>query len=386
MYRESIDWRIRWKQMLILGFVAFVCAIPRFGQRENPLMPISDSDVYIQMANSYASGGSLPEERIAAIWHYNRPLLSCFGAGIVTVIPGVSVEQAMSVVSVFSAWLVSVLIVMGCQAGRFCQGKAVIAGILFLVGFPQLNWGYHLLTDSLGYAMAATVFAVFLYAFSMMQSKRIVAAGFFGLLAVALQVVAFYARETAWMAPVAAFVITAIVAVKCRKLLFWMWMLVGLLVLAKLPHSYYTARHGLISAPLHYNPDELFNLRYICDAIIKSGVAFHLAWPVAVFGFYSGGRWRRVPDWLIGWTAAGLLYAGAGFLHNTLAQGYPLRMTYVLAPVVYAGCLCAVDRFAKVRVQTLVAIGLVFCYAAVSFVGLYLDPGTPRVRVIDYMH
>ena len=120
-----------------------------------------------------------------------------------------------------------------------------------------------------------------------------------------------------------------------------------------------------MSPPLHFVPRETFRPAYMLDALVKSGVAFHVAWPVSLFGLYCGSRWRAIPCWLIGWSIAGVLYSGAGFLHNTLAQGYPLRMTYVLAPLVYVGCLCALTQIRAKRVQTLIAIMFVCVYAIV---------------------
>ena len=64
--------------------IAAVCSVPRFGHRENELLPsVSDSDFFIDMARVFTGEAAAFNPRWVALapHHYNRPLLS-YLAGI----------------------------------------------------------------------------------------------------------------------------------------------------------------------------------------------------------------------------------------------------------------------------------------------------------------
>jgi hypothetical protein len=249
--------------------------------------------------------------------------------------------------------------------------------VLFLTGFPQVNWGYHVLTDSLGYV---TAFSSGLLAFSVW--RRHASGGIRGwdgraIAALAalwcLQAVSFFARETAWFTPV---VVAALFAMgpKGRRELTLAAGLVLLLVSARLPYSAYLAATGVEPIKIPYQPNLWWQPAYMLDFLIKSAVAFNVAWLPALLAAWNR-LGEKVSRFCWAWGAAAVLYMGAGYAHNSLGGvGYPLRLTYALFPVVYWLAACWVERLPRQR-QPLAVLGLVAVNVAMSAIGVALDPG-----------
>jgi hypothetical protein len=121
--------------------------------------------------------------------------------------------------------------------------------------------------------------------------------------------------------------------------------------------------------------------RYLLDFAVKSAVAFHVAWLLAVVGAWHGGR-GAVPRPFVGWAVGGLLYMGAGYAHNSLAGiGYPLRLTWVLFPLVLTLAALGGQRLAAQRDARVVALVLVAVNAGLALAGTLLDPGRSGVTV-----
>ena len=182
--------------------MAVVASVPRFGQRENDGSALSDSDYYLDMGSVFAGDKPAFDQTWSdagyfGAHHYSRSLLPFLAAVVVRAAPGVSLPRAFSLVNVFAAW------VLACALYGLLARIAPdlrnpwLPSALFLNGFPQMNWGYHLLTDTIGYA---TSFVAALAAWAMLEWDRRRLLAFVGLFV--LQSLAFLARETAWMVPV----------------------------------------------------------------------------------------------------------------------------------------------------------------------------------------
>jgi hypothetical protein len=372
----------RARTLAAFAFLAALASWPRFGQRENPDAVLSDSDYYLDMAAVFA--GRKPT--FDPVWsaaghvgahHYARPLLP-FLAGRSSRALALDVRVAFSVVNVVSAWIVAaalyLLLARTCPALRL----AWLPSALFLTGFPQLDWGYHLLTDTLGYA--TTVLAAVL-AWVLLRWPRAGAGvlreprfllGLAGLFT--LQALALLARETAWFVPVTAGWLLLRAGFPRKDTVRGIAVLVVLL-LAVVPRILYLERYGVHALELPFSPRAWADPGYVVDLLVKSAVAFHFVWVIAALGLRRGG-WRAAPDFLLAWTVAALLYVGAGYAVNSLAGiGYPLRITYALFPMVYFLAAWGVERIVPPRWTTAAASALVALNLVVGIVGIALDPG-----------
>ena len=372
--------RRRSLHLLALALVAAAASAPRFGERENGGAELSDSDYYLDMTGVFAGAREHFDPVLSAPGHpgskhYARPLLPLVAALPVRAL-GIDPSVALSTVSVLSSWTVAALLYLFLLAVRPEMRLAWLPPALFLTGFPQVNWGYHILSDSLGYA---TAFASCLgcWAFLRLQRARdapirptTVAAALAGLFV--LQALAFSARETAWFAVVVTIALVARDG-RWRRQAPAALLLLVVLLLAKLPHAVYVARFALEPVQIPFAPAAWADPLYVLDAVIKSAVAFHFAWLLAL----AHPRDERDPELLVAWSLAALLYMGAGYAHNSRdGIGYPLRLTYALFPWLYDRATRALEvRLPGARGRGRVALGVVLANALVSAVGLGLDPG-----------
>jgi hypothetical protein len=284
------------------------------------------------------------------------------------------VRAAFSLVNIVAAACKAVMLcgLISRELGRDLYPWA--APTLLLTGFPQLNWGYHILTDTLGLTTAFAASILVVRAMSLFDSAGWMRRGatLGGLFVV--QALAFLTRETA--------LFTVVVALVCgatgllRRRFGWTAVSAALatVTLAKLPSLGYELVHGvegITSFPL--TPSRLLAPWYVLDLAVKSAVAFHLAW-IPVLCFAVRRELNPLPPLVTGWTVAALLYMTAGYVHNDPALvGYPLRLTYALFPLVFMQCA----RFFKERPFFAhhggrVAIACAV-YGAVSVAGVLLD-------------
>ena len=234
---------------------------------------MSDSDYYLDMGSVFA--GDKPA--FDATWsdaghfgahHYSRPLLPFLAAVVVRAVPRVSLPRAFSLVNVFAAWvLASALYGLLARVAPDLR-YPWLPSALFLTGFPQMNWGYHLLTDTIGYA---TAFVAALVAWAMLERDRRRLLAFVGLFV--LQSLAFLARETAWMVPVVvAWLVMRGLPSERRR--FGVAVLATVL-LAYLPRVLYVKLAGVTSIAIPLAPDEWLDPGYVFDFAVKSAVAFN---------------------------------------------------------------------------------------------------------------
>jgi len=369
--------------LLALGLLAIASAYPRFGQRENEGSELSDSDYYLDMVVVFS--GEAPEfdpvysaPGHPGSKHYARPLLSLLATQL-RAVTGMEARAAFSAIAVAGAWAIAAGLYLLLATARPEMHLVWLPSALFLTGFPQVNWGYHILSDTLGYATAflAALFAWGVLRWHRAAEPRLWSLGVIGALLglFALQTAAFLTRETGWFTPV---IVVGLVAMGRRwrsDLPIAAAMMLALL-LAKLPHVWYVGAHGLEPLQIPFAPALWFDPLYALDFLVKSFVAFHVAWVLFFLGLKRFGL-APVPDLALAWGLAGLLYITAGYTHNSLEGiGYPLRLTYALFPVVYIlSAQALASRFVRPARRLSAAVLLVLANAAAAFTGVALDPG-----------
>lgn len=368
--------------VLLLGLLAAAAAVPRFGQRENPSDPLSDSDYYLDMAEAFAAGGAASFD---STWttpghpgskHYTRPLLPLLAAGLDRLAP-VGVRAAFSIVDVLAAWTLATALFLFLRGSSPGLRHAWLPSALFLTGLPQINWGYHILTDTLGYA---TAFLSALGAWALLRRRadagRIEPAVWLGLVGVfGIQAVAYFARESAWMAPV---VVGALMLAGPPGGRRFAGIVLAALVLAALPHALWVGELGVERTAIPLLPNRLLAPDYLLGALGRSLLAFHLMLPLAILGAARSGL-RAAPPLLLAWSVAALLYMAAGYAHNTIGiVGYPLRLTYALFPLVYFEAARGLEAL-RFGAGARAALVLVVVNASVGVAGVALDP-TSGVR------
>lgn len=390
--------------LLLMALVAAASSSLRFGERENEVLPVSDSDAYLEMARVFAGEESGFGAPLAGWQHYGRPLLPLLAGVLGRFVFGGDYRSAFSVLNVVAAWVVAVLLYRMLWAGTRGSvgfGDGWVPSLLFLTGFPQLNWGYHVLTDTVGYAAAlgaALYVGRVLEWYGEKGGVRVgvrggagsCAAGWrwrvvvrLGVLFV-LQAVAFLARETAWLVPVVA-VVLLVRGGFLRRGPGFAVAVVAVLVLAKAPQLVYLRHYGFGGLEIATSAGALLDPWYLADFVVKSGVAFHVAWVPALAALVRRG-WRDVPELGRAWAVAGLGYVAVGYLHNSMAGvGYPLRLSYVFFPAVYALAVRELERWVRPERVPYVLGAFVVVNAAVGVLGVGLDPGTGRITVLDLL-
>ena len=360
--------------------MAAVSSVPRFGQRENDASALSDSDYYLDMASVFSGDKPAfdPTWSSAAYFgahHYSRPLLPFLAAAVVRAVPRVSLPSAFSLVNVLAAWVLGSAL-YGLLA-RIAPDLRYpwLPSALFLTGFPQMNWGYHLLTDTIGYA---TSFVAAMAAWAILESDRRRLLDFAGLFV--LQSLAFLARETAWMVPIVVGWLLIRGGLPRERRGFGLGVLATVL-LAYLPRVLYAKLVGVTSIALPLAPDVWLDPGYVLDFAVKSAVAFNLLWVLAAWGSRGGGI-RAVPHLIAAWGLAAVAYMAAGYAHNSLAQiGYPLRLTYALFPLVFFLAARGLEANVRGTRALLAALALVVLNGAVAVTGTLLDRGESGITV-----
>lgn len=375
---------------LLRAVVAFVvlaglCAIPRFGQRENEgSADTIDSDVYLEMAEVFA--GQRPDfdrDRVHAVpHHYARPLLSFLASVPRRRWPARDVPVFMSTIDIAAAAAIATLLFVA-MPGWGATAVPWLPSVLFLTGFVQLDWGYHLLTDTLGLALA---FGCALYASRMLARADTTRRGAWSVqlvLLMALSSLAFLARETAWVAVVAAaWTATATVA-RTRRLALRPMLVCLVMIAGVVPRLWYCNVWHISGHPFVIPARLLAEPRYLFDFLVKLAVCFNLVWVVTAIGWQRTPR-SAVPDVLVGWTLGAALYMVAGYFANSMeGTGYPLRMCYVACPLLF---LLAARTFeppvASGRPAGL-ATAMCVGWLGLGLMGLWLDPGTSPYRSSD---
>lgn len=358
----------------IFLIIAMIASLPRFGQRENEHQPtVSDSDLYLEMARVF-TGDAAGFKREWVAWqphHYNRPLLPFVAGYLGKYLLGGNLRASFSIINIFSATLVAVLLMHYLRVQRPEWKLHWAPSVLFLTAFPQINWGYHIFTDTTGYgtAMALAVYGDW----CLKQSSPARLAGLF-----VLSAMAFLARETAWLA-----VFAVAASGLARKDWLRLALVLAIIVLGKIPHLVYASAFGVTGVPLKTTLAALVNWRYVLDFTIKTGVCFNLSWIPALL-------WLRhrtvIPPLILGWAIGAVLYMGAGYFVNKIHMiGYPLRLSYALFPLVFFGVAEVFERWFMPDKRTIRMMQFCSLQFAVNMLGVFLDPGRQGIKATDVM-
>ena len=250
-----------------------------------------------------------------------------------------------------------------------------------------MNWGYHILTDTLG---LATAFAAAYYAARVVNATGVEVSGGsirYGLRLgslLLLSSLAFLARETAWFAVVTTTWLVVRRAVD-RQI---QWALAGAILLVLplgcVPQIYYSHLWGTSGVSLRSSLGTLLDLRYVIDFVVKTAICFNIAWIPALLALRTGGR-GLIPQFSVGWTIGSILYMAAGYFHNSQAGvGYPLRLSYALFPLVFMSVGAFFERRVSPPRRSL-SLGSGFCVVqyGISLIGVFADPGRSHFRTTD---
>jgi len=375
---------------LCFGLIAFAVSLPRFGQFENEYAPaLSDSAFYHEMAKVFfGQQEHFTEEYVAgASHHYNRPLFPWLAGLLNRVVPALPLRASFSLINILASALIAVLLYVSVKTHMSGWQLAWLPSLLFLTAFPQLNWGYHLLTDTLGLAtaMACTLFAV-----KVIDNTYRPKMFCLQLLCVfALSAVSFLTRETGWFA-----VITLCwIGARGYKSHSFGWRfrvccLLAVILLGRLPHQVYESVHGFRTPGLDVASVFSFNPVYWFDVFVKVGVAFHVVWFIMLYLTVQFLRKRFSfihPTWMTGWTLAACAYSAAAYAHNDITViGFPMRIAFSVFPVICFYAEAFFEQLAdRYRPQFLAAL-FVIAHLVIGWFGVLLDPGVPglTVRVI----
>jgi hypothetical protein len=373
---------------LLFLLVAAVVSFPRFGQFENEHAPhLSDSAFYEEMAQVFMGDSEGFTGEWVSNWphHFNRPLFPWLAGRVHRFLPGISLRASFSLINLLAAAAIAMMFKQGIEQNVPSWRFSWLPPLLFLTGFPQLNWGYHLLTDTLGLATAMMAFFYVLRTFERMPSSFLVR--LLNLLAVfVFSALSFLTRETGWFAVIGAgWCLLVSLRKRSRSELVWCSGVLLVLILGKIPHSLYEA-HFQLSTPT-LRPETLFayNPVYWLDVFVKTGVAFHFAWFPALLAAVRMIVARKgvlPPVWIVGWTLAALAYNAAVYVHNDITFiGYPMRVSFTVFPLIYFYVEAFFEKLSPHKRPHLLAALFVVFNLAVGWLGVLLDPGVPGVTV-----
>jgi hypothetical protein len=374
---------------LVFLTVATVCSIPRFGQRENEDLqpPTLDSNCFLDMARVFNGDAPAFDPGLVKVGphHYNRPLVAFLAGYLGKYVLGGNLRAAFSIIAILSAVGAALLFLQFIRRVQPDWRFYWVPPLLFLTAFPQMDWGYHILSDGLGMssAFATALFASWVIdktgqnAWSLPRWWGSVAA------LLALSSLAFLARETACLAVIAGgFALLR----RPSRTGHGQWkyvVILAALVLGEVPHSIYTRHFHLSGVPLGNSLAVMFDWRYMSDFAFKTAVCFNLAWLFCAMDVLCRGR-APVPNLITGWTIAAVLYMGAGYLANQFeTTSYPLRLSYGFFPFIFYRVEGFFER------QRKRGLWLVLCYVAIQYginlFGVILDGGQGKITVLDFI-
>ena len=239
-----------------------------------------------------------------------------------------NLRAAFSIVQVCSATVVAILLFQLIRRYKPDWKHPWLPSVLFVSGFPQLDWGYHILSDGLG---LATAFATAWYAATLIErsaDRGQTLSWTFHLWGLwVCSSLAFLARETGWFAVVTCAYLISRRRTNSSRVLYRCALVFLVLLVGKIAHTMYSHHFHLSGVPLGFSVATLLTPYYVLDLLIKTAVCFNLAWIFAAVAFWRQ-RGRGTPEFVIGWTIAAVLYIGLGYAANNFnGIGYPLRMS-----------------------------------------------------------
>jgi hypothetical protein len=386
------------KILILFTVVSILSSLLRFGQRENNLAAESDSDYYLDMVHVFM--GQQDEFNKSLFLtnehHYNRPLLPICAGFLGHYILNNNYSAAFSIINILSAVFIAFLFYL--IINRFYP-KIVYSwfpSLLFLTAFPQMDFGYHILTETIGLAFAlGTCYLLYNLVCKVENNEPVkgkayiyykdwkVYLNIFALFII--QVLSFLTRETALFV----FVFLVYITIK-RKLFHWKFLpfvvvIFLVLFIAKIPHLFYAQVYNTHIPEISINISTIIDPKYIFDTFFKLGLAYNISWLLIIPAiFYLGkGKLTKVHEFVIGWTLAALGYMAVGYLHNKMIpNGYPLRMFFSMFPLLYLIIIEFLERkFTSPRLVYI--LGLFFIlHVGISVFGVILDSGEVTIHNI----
>ena len=387
----------KFRFLILFTVVAVLSSILRFGQRENDnLSTLSDSDCYIDMAMVFSG----EKEAFNPDWirglphHYNRPFFP-FVAGLIGhYLLGDDFKSAFSVINIIAAIVIAYILLIFLLKYYPDIRHPWIPSVLFLTAFSQMDFGYHILTETIGLAFALSA-CYFLYEFILrneVNENKINNPGFHitdfypGLIfLMVLQVLSFLTRETAWFVFIFFFyIILKRKLYKSGNLRLVLSVLIVLL-LAMVPQSLYAMSFDTHIPGFGLDFSALFAPDYILDSVIKMALAFNIYWLLMIPALVYLGKKKLngIHEFIIGWTLAAIGYMGAGYLHNSLMpNGYPLRMLFSMFPVIYILVVQYIEKRYLYPKHLYILITLIIIHSMISVAGVLADSGSVIVHTI----
>ena len=379
-----------------LVFVAFLillaalCSIRRFGARENEQVQTthSDSDLYLEMSAVFTGQSHTKgfDRKYADVHghHYNRPALPFMAGWLGHALLGGDFRTSFSLINIAASVVIAFTLFRLIRSLSPNVDYAWTAPVLFLTAFPQVNWGYHILTDTLGFATAllSAAVAVRLLDEEGDRSRNIL--GFAAL--VLIQATAWLTRETALFPVVCVAVVAGLQFLERRLIWSRLFAIIGVMLVTRIPLMIYSNHFDVGSISKFYT-QYLLQPSYIADTLVKSAVAFHICWiPVFYFAVRGVGFVKTIPPFFQAWTVAALLYIVAGYSHNRPEViGYPLRLTFALFPLIFYLAARFLTETKLLRPRWLSATRLCGVFALISLVGALMDQGRGRLTVEDLL-
>jgi len=384
------------KILTIFIIVAIFSSLLRFGHRENNWDEVSDSDYYLDMALVFVGEKSefMPEHKTNR-HHYNRPLLA-YCAGIIGhYLLGDNYRASFSIINIIAAIFIASLLLIILKSLYPGIANSWYPSLLFLTSFSQMNFGYHILTETIGLAFAlGTCYLVYQLLLRFDKSIREnqnykfykdcrVYLTFFIILIT--QTLSFLTRETAWFIFIFLIYIVIKRQLSRKNYLAFLILIFLILIVAKLPHTIYANIYGTHSTPLNYNMKVLIAPKYLFDSVIKLGIIFNISWIIVFleFLFWKKKLFSHIHEFIIGWSLAAFLYIVAGYLANSMNKfGYPLRMFYSLFPIIFITVVVYFERSYVAKRRMYLMGAFIVLSASIGVIGVILDSGVETIHTI----
>ncbi len=386
------------KILVLFTIVSILSSLLRFGQRENNLAVESDSDYYLDMIQVFMGN---KEEFNKSFFvtnehHYNRPLLPVCAGLLGHYFLNNNYPAAFSIINIISAIFIAFLFYI--IINRFYP-KIVYSwfpSLLFLTAFPQMDFGYHILTETIGLAFALGTCYFVYNLVCRVESKQSANDKLYSyykdwtvyfsiFLLLIIQVLSFLTRESALFVFVFLFYI-----VVNRKLYKWKYLplvvvLFSVLFVAKIPHLFYAQFYHTHIPEVSLNLSAMIDPKYIFDTFFKLGLAYNISWLLIIPAIYYlwKGKLTRVHEFIIGWTLAALGYMAIGYLHNKMIpNGYPLRMFLSMFPLLYLIIIEFLEKkFSPPKLFYILGLFLIL-HVGISVLGVILDSGVYTIHNI----
>jgi hypothetical protein len=326
--------------------------------------------------------------------HYNRPFFPYLAGLIGHYFLDSDFRSAFSVINIIAAIVIAYILLIFIMKYYPEIRHPWIPSVLFLTAFSQMDFGYHILTETIGLAFAFST-CFFLYEFILRNevndnngnNSGFQITDFYPglILLLVLQMLSFLTRETAWFV----FIFFFYIVLK-RKLyksgnLRMVISVLFVLLLAKVPQSLYSMLFETHIPVFKLDFSALFKPYYILDSVVKLVLAFNIWWlpVIPALAYLVNKKINGIHEFIIGWTLAATGYIGAGYLHNSLMpNGYPLRMFFSIFPIIYIIVVQYIEKRFEYPKHLNILISFMIIHIMISIAGVLSDSGFSIVHTI----